>query len=232
MKNKFIKEIQSTPRINRKVSEIPPINQYGINLLETANANEIIDQIIEEPLRKACKELKAKGIETVMSSANRTNLLKEGEKALEKEDVRGRELFLDGPTYESAGKGYAWIMVNFDSLSDDNKKILFSLEETKNAKGENIGERIIWFVKSNPLMDILKKDSSEEKESVLDKEFEERSFSLKYNSDRYPKKVIFFRMPISDTTTIVDVEKYFERITKRLQQQQIGIDKPNMTRDK
>ena len=49
MKNKFIKEIQSTPRINRKVSEIPPINQYGINLLETANANEIIDQIIEEP---------------------------------------------------------------------------------------------------------------------------------------------------------------------------------------
>lgn len=32
-------------------------------------------------------------------------------------------------TFKSEGKGYAWIMINFSTLSDENKQILFSLEK-------------------------------------------------------------------------------------------------------
>ena len=187
MKNELIKRIKSTINPNKKISEILPIKEFGINLTKNRNADEIIDQIVEESLRKACKELRSKGIETVMSSANRDNLLREGEKVTEKEDVRGKEWFLNAPTYESAGRGHAWIMINFTSLSDDNKEALFSLEQTKNDEGVNIGERIVWFIDGESFY--LFDGEQSEMKTDLDKKFDERSFALQYNSDRYPKKL-------------------------------------------
>ncbi len=166
MESEFIKSISV---LNRKISEICAIREYGINLMKRKGADEIIDQIVEEPLRKACKELRRKGIETVMSSANRDNLLKDEEKALEKEDVNGKQYLLDAPTY------------------------LYNMEEDK-------------------------------KKSPLDEEFEERSFVLQYNSDIYSHKVVFLRMPINNETTVIDVEKYFEKLISRLKQQQLEIN--------
>ena len=66
------------------INQIEPINEAAINLLEDDTTN-IIDKIIELPLRKACKIFKEKGIETVMSSANKNNVLKSGEKTIEKD---------------------------------------------------------------------------------------------------------------------------------------------------
>lgn len=223
MKNEFITRIESMVRPNKKISEILPIEGFGINLIKENSTNDIIDQIVEEPLRKACKELKSKGIETVMSSANRNNLLQEGERALEREDVEGKRLLLNAPTYESAGRGYAWIMINFMNLSDENKETLFSLEQIKNNEGINVGERIVWFIKGDSI-DIFNKDLSDEIENSLDEKFEKRSFDLKYNSDRYPKKVVILRMPISSETTVIDVERYFKKLTEGLKQQQIQRD--------
>ena len=37
-------------------------------------------------------------------------------------------------------------MISFESLSDENKDLLFELEKRKGANGENIGEKAIWFV--------------------------------------------------------------------------------------
>lgn len=223
MKSEFMKRVRSTIKQNKKISEISPIKEFGINLIKKGSANEIIDQIVEEPLRKACKELKDKGIETVMSSANKNNLLKEGEKALEREDVRGQEIFLDAPTYESAGRGYAWIMLNFSNLSDENKEVLFSLEQSKDSNGVKIGEKIVWFVKDCSFMYFFNKGQSNKIKNSLDKKFEEHSFVLHYNSDRYPKKVVLLRMPINKETTVIDVERYFEKLTEKLKQQQIEI---------
>lgn len=143
MKSEFMKRINSAIKQSKKISEISPIKEFGINLIKEGNANEIIDQIVEEPLRKVCKQLNNKGIETVMSSANKNNLLKQEEKVLEREDVEGKEFLLDAPTCESAGRGYAWIMINFSNLSDENKETLFSLLQSKDSKGVNIGEKII-----------------------------------------------------------------------------------------
>lgn len=228
MKSEFVKRIRSAIKQNKKISEISPIKEFGINLIKKGSADEIIDQIVEEPLRKVCKQLNNKGIETVMSSANKNNLLKQGEKALEREDVEGKEFLLDAPTYESAGRGYAWIMINFSNLSDDNKETLFSLAQSKDSKGVNIGEKIIWFVKANPIMYIFDRGQNNEKKNSLDKKFEEHSFILQYNSDRYPKKVVFLRMPINDETTVIDVERYFEKLTEKFKQQQIEISSPSV----
>lgn len=124
------------------ISEIEPIDKVGINLLKRDNAETVIDQIIELPLRKACKIFLEKGIQTVMSSANKNNILPTGTAPTEKEDVYGdhQELQFPRPSFEDAGRGYAWIMLDFDSLSDENKDYLFALEEKKN------GEKAIWFI--------------------------------------------------------------------------------------
>ena len=53
------------------------------------DSSNIIDKIVELPLRKPCKIFKQKGIETVMMSANKNNILKPGEQVVEKEDVYG-----------------------------------------------------------------------------------------------------------------------------------------------
>lgn len=44
--------------------------------------------MIELPLRQACVIFKEKGIETVMSSANKNNVLSRNKKRVEREDVR------------------------------------------------------------------------------------------------------------------------------------------------
>lgn len=130
------------------ISEIEPIDSVGIDLLKREDVETVIDEIIELPLRRACKIFMKKGIETVMSSANKNNVLTPGETPTEKEDVYGNnQQWIDPrPSFEDAGKGYAWIMINFDSLSDENKEWLFDLEKRRGQNGEKIGEKAIWFV--------------------------------------------------------------------------------------
>ena len=133
------------------IREIEPNDYRGINLLNIEKPESLMERIIEPPLINACKIFKDKGIETVMSSANKNNVLKPGEKAKEKEDVygNGQQWLLNHPTYEDAGRGYAWIMLNFQTLSEANREWLFSLEERKSENGEPIGEKAIWFIEPN-----------------------------------------------------------------------------------
>lgn len=130
------------------IKEIKPITDVGTNLLKEDNVEEIITKIIELPLQKACNIFVQKGIETVMSSANKTNVLSQGEIPVEKEEIDRRNMQLEGklPAFDEVGKGYAWIMINFDTLSDENKDWLFELEARKGQDGNNIGGKAIWFV--------------------------------------------------------------------------------------
>ena len=130
------------------ITDIEPIDKWGKNLLTEKDPDKVIDDIIEEPLRKACKVFRKKGIKTVMSSANKNNVLEDGDKPIEKADVygSGQQFLKDRPTYEDAGKGYAWIMLDFETFSDENKDWLFSLEGRKGENGEPLGEKAIWFV--------------------------------------------------------------------------------------
>lgn len=196
------------------VSEIKPIGKVGKNLLENKNAEEIIELIIEKPLQKACKECKEKNIETVMSSANKKNIVKKN-KIIKKVDILKGNIM---QTFMETGKGYAWLMINYNTLSDENRKIIFSLEK-------ELGEETIWFVKSNYIdaMNALRRRFKMKQlvETFDDKyadEFKRRQVLLIYNN-KYPRRNVFIRMPIDENTKVDDVENYFSKIISQLEKQ-------------
>ena len=200
------------------VSEVKPIGKVGKNLLENKDADEIIKILIERPLQKACKECKEKNIETVMSSANKNNIVKKNKKRINKIDVLEAAKQHKLQTFLRAGKGYAWLMLNYNTLSDENRKILFSLEE-------ELGENTIWFVKSNyvEFLNAIRKPFRLKKviETFDDKyaqKFKEKQLLLTYNNN-YPRRTVFIRMPIDEKTEIEEVELYFSEIISKLVKQ-------------
>ena len=221
------------------IRDVERIKDFGTNLFDKKRPNRVIDEIIELPLRKACKVFRKKGVQTVMSSANKTNVLPRGMKPIEKENLKGEEFLYSSPTFFEAGKGYAWIMINFDTLSNKNKDWLFSLEERKNENGENIGEKAVWFVHPFAMGNIdykirsgqytyefLKSVLSEneipqgiEKDDRLAK-FEEKCVILAYN-DRYPSNSVMLRMPVDSKTTVKEVEDYFVSLAKSFNKQHV-----------
>lgn len=212
------------------IKDIEPIGDFGVELLDKENAEEIVDKIIEEPLKKPIKAFYKKGIRTVMSSANKNNIVPKGEKPKNKEDVKGKYLFLDRGTFEDAGVGYAWIMLDFDSLSDENKTMLFRLEERTDENGNKVGEEAIWFVieaygknqfhftfAPNGEINGIEKDL-EYDEGYL--KFKERAIHLVYNN-RYPANTVILRMPVNENTTVEEVEEYFGKIAELLKSQRV-----------
>lgn len=212
------------------IKEVEPIGDVGIELLEKENAEEIIDKIVEYPLRKPCKIFYKKGIKTVMSSANKNNIVPKGEKPKNKEDVKDEYLFLDRGTFEDAGVGYAWIMLDFDSLSDENKTTLFRLEERTDKKGNKVGEEAIWFVieaygenqfhftfTPNGEINGIEKNLEHDERYL---KFKEKAIHLVYNN-RYPANTVILRMPVNENTTVEEVEVYFSKIAELLKSQRI-----------
>ncbi|MGN1269579.1 MAG: hypothetical protein ACI4UU_01750 [Clostridia bacterium] len=214
------------------ISEIKPIDEKGINLLKRDDAKDVINKIIEPPLRKACSIFMKKGIRTLMSSANKNNVLKQGEKPVEKEDLFENRIITDpAPMFDEVGKGYAWIMIDFNSLSDENKDWLFSLEERTDENNVRIGEKGIWFVQPCEIGNIryclqtgqydyefLRSALSEEEISKIPKnvqfdkrlaEFYNRHVVLAYNWAMYSLQSVVLRMPVNEQTTLEQVEEYF-----------------------
>lgn len=209
------------------IKEISPITSAQVKLTEQKSAFNIIDEVVELPLRKACKIFNTLGIETVMSSANQTNVLKADEKPKEKADVYNPEKFLEKHTFYEAGFGYAWIMLNFNSLSNANKDLLFNLE-TK------LGQNKIWFVHPAEMdsniefclktgkydYNFLRQAIPEEdipKNIEIDEkliEFEKRHIVLLYPWENSSTEAVFLRMPINDKTTVQEVEQYFVNFAK------------------
>ncbi|MBR0350252.1 MAG: hypothetical protein IJH76_00230 [Clostridia bacterium] len=200
------------------VKEVKRSGKIGRNLLKDKSPEEIIELIIEKPLQKACKTCVKKNIETVMSSANCKNVLKPNEQRIDRKDVVEKAKTKLFQNFNVAGKGYAWIMINYNTLSDENKKKLFELEE-------KYGEDCIWFVKSsynefknairkffrlNPLVETFD-------DTYADK-FKQKQLLIVYNN-RYPRRSVFIRMPINETTTIDNVETYFDEILSNLKVQ-------------
>lgn len=200
------------------VSEIKPIGKVGRNLLNNKNADEIIKIVIEKPLQKACKQCKDKNIETSMSSANKNNIVKKNKKRVNKVDVLEIMKQNKTQTFLQAGKGYAWIMMNYNTLSDENREILFSMEE-------KLGEDSVWFVKSCyvEFMNKIRKQFGlkplvEEFDDKYADRFKEKQLIIMYNN-KYPRRSVFIRMPIDEKTKVEEVEEYFDDIISKLKKQ-------------
>lgn len=200
------------------IKEVKRRGTIGKNLLKDKNAEETIDIIIEKPLRKACKTCKIKNIETVMSSANNKNILKENEQRIDKKDVLKTAETKLLQSFNVAGKGYAWLMINYNTLTDENRKILFDLEE-------KYGEDCIWFVKSsyNEFKNAIRKffrlkPLVETFDDTYAEQFKQKQLLIVYNN-RYPRRSVFIRMPIDETTTVEEVENFFDEILSNLKEQ-------------
>ena len=200
------------------ISEVKPIGKVGKNLLEKKDAEELIKTIIEKPMQKACLACRKKNIETSMSSANKNNIVKKNKTRVNKKQVMEKLAKNKTQTFLEVGKGYAWIMLNYNTLSDENREILFSLEES-------LGEESIWFVKScyvetmNKLRKPFKlKPLTENFTDKYAKKFEEKQLILMYNN-KYPRRSVFIRMPIEENTTVQEVETYFDEIISKLHNQ-------------
>ena len=200
------------------ISEVKPIGKVGRNILKDKNAKEIIKKIIEKPLQKACLVCKEKNVETSMSSANRNNIVIKKKTRVNKKDVMEKLAKNKTQTFLEVGKGYAWLMLNYNTLSDENREILFDLEETH-------GEDSIWFVKSCYIetMNKLRKPFNlkplvENFDDIYANKFKEKQLILMYNN-KYPRRSVFIRMPIDENTTVEEVESYFEGIILNLKTQ-------------
>ena len=197
------------------VKDVKRIGKVGKNLLKNKDANEIIETIIEKPLQKACKDCKAKNIETVMSSANKNNLVRKNKIRINKKEAIQRANEGKTQTFLTAGRGYAWLMLKYNTLSDENRKILFDMEK-------ELGEDSVWFVKSNYIEVMNKmrkpfrlKQLVEKFDDTYAEKFKEKQLILMYNN-RYPRRSVFLRMPIEETTTCEEVEQYFAKVIERL----------------
>lgn len=200
------------------IKDVKPIGKVGKNLLENQDADTIIEAIIEKPLQKACKQFRKLNIETSMSSANRNNIVKNNQKRVDKKDVIERANKNKTQTFLRAGKGYAWIMLNYNTLSDENREVLFKMEE-------KLGEDSIWFVKSNytEFMNAIRKPFKLKPlvENYNDKyadKFKDKQLILMYNQ-KYPRRSAFLRMPIDENTKVEEVENYFDEIVSKFKQQ-------------
>ena len=200
------------------VSEIKPIGKFGKNMLENEDADELIYKIIEKPLQNACKACKDKNIETVMSSANKNNIMTRKQKRINKLELKQMLQKNKLLNFEYVGKGYAWIMINYNTLSDENRKRVFDLEN-------ELGEDSVLFVKENytdAKNFIRRKLKLKEVEQVFDDkyadEFKKRQLKLVYKNT-YPSRNVFIRMPIDETTKVQDVDLYFKQIISKFEEQ-------------
>ena len=153
-----------------------------------------------------------------MSSANKNNIIKKGKERTNKKKVLEDAKKHKMQSFTEAGKGYAWLMIKYNTLSDENRKILFELEK-------ELGEDTIWFVKSNYVdaMNAIRKRLKMKLmvETFNDKyadEFKKRQLLLMYNNN-YPRRCVFIRMPIDEDTKVGDVEEYFSNIISKMVKQ-------------
>lgn len=200
------------------IKDVKPIGKLGRNFLEKNNADELIYKIIEKPLQNACKACKDKNIETVMSSANKNNIMTRKQKRINKLELKQMLQKNKLLNFEYVGKGYAWIMINYNTLSDENRKRAFDLEN-------ELGEDSVWFVKENytdAKNFIRRKLKLKEVEQVFDDkyadEFKKRQLKLVYKNT-YPSRNVFIRMPIDETTKVQDVDLYFKQIISKFEEQ-------------
>lgn len=228
-KELFFKKILNNDE-DKLVSEVEPIIFDGEIKLDEMS----LYMCIEEPVREACKTLSDKKIVTLMSSANKNDVSSRNEKIAGLKHVRGENHF-------NIGNGYAWIMIDWQTLSPDNKKLFTQLNkgeipipltETERTNFEhncainNFPVKQSELIKFFEILNFYKFLEDRSAFGHLEKTCEEDSYfdsvrngyacydSLNNHGDDY--RVVVIRYPIDETTKVSDVRRYFDSIVSKL----------------
>lgn len=185
------------------IEEINPIWADKVTILEV----EDLDGVVELPLLNACKELFKKNIRTIMSSCNKYNLLGYEEYAHQEEynlTSIMRQLY-------AYGEGYAYIMIDYDSLDEENKNIIHQMYDEHN--------------------ELFLYSCTDYFQSITDdEEFNKRCKKVNINEQHYGYRTITIRYPLNPQTTIEEVKNYYEEIVNRLKNQDNKLKTENETR--
>ena len=206
---------------------------------KTIKSESDIDEIIELPLRKPMKELYRKNIITVMSSANEINA-----KWL---DEDGNNMYESKKDFDavkfSYGDGFAYMILDYDSLSEENKAIMAKLydelnpDETKPTYEKPMtadqsykgNKKVIyaihqiekpfhaWEIDSEETYKLL----TDEPKDINEKDFWRRS-DFVYTTP-YTERSIIIRYPVTEETEVEEIEEYFSGICSKLKEQERRI---------
>lgn len=197
---------------------------------------------IEPPVRKACMMLKNMGINTLMSSANKVDVESRNTR------IKGFENRGNGEHF-NLGNGYAWIMIDWETLSQDNKQKIIMLNngtipiELSDKEKENlvhnceinnftpsqkelvsffqiISVRLLYIGDRSSLK--LVADSNEDNYYEQNRRGYVCNNSLCNHGDNY--RTVVIRYPLDENTTVSQVDNYFTGIIKHLSIQKKQIN--------
>lgn len=221
------------------VKDVQPINFDGEISLE----DEVtLDVCIELPVRESCRTLNDLGIITLMSSANREDVKRKDEKVQQLTNFQNE--------HYNIGNGYAWIMIDWQSLSEENKKIIIGLNSGQesivlsekdrirfihNCEVNNISPNQSELIKFFEVYDFRVLERNRSLIGKLDQTCDEDIYfdanrqgygcinSLCNHGTDY--RTVVLRCPIDEETTIADVNSFFNSIIKKFKKQNKNIDK-------
>ena len=170
-------------RDNMKLTEVEPICESYVELL----SRDDLSKIVEHPLLEACQCLYDKKIRTLMTSANRYNVI-----GLEKLNQSVRKCY-------AYGEGYAWMWIDYSSLSDQNKELVQSWYQQE-TEPEPQKRRFLCTISASP--------ECWDFDSFLIEN------QVQLNTPNYSDSGFIMRYPVNEETTVEEVQAYFNNLAR------------------
>lgn len=187
-----------------KVVDIEPIWVDSVTILNDSD----LEKIVELPLLEPCKELFRKNIRTIASSCNKFNAIgldKYGNNPIVGEYIKNSM---------GMGEHYAWIMIDYDSLCETNKKVLESIYESNN-------DLVLYSCEDSFLL------------FGADEKFREKCNKGTLNThSHYGYRVVTLRYPLAENTTSLEVSNYYINIVNELKKEEKELCTGNEIRAK
>lgn len=174
-----------------KVENVEPIWADSVTILYESD----LEKVVELPLLEPCKELFRKNIRTIASSCNKFNVMGLGNYG---NDERVGKYIKNSM---GIGEHYAWLMIDYDSLCEENRKVLESIYESNN-------DLILYSVDDSFLL------------FGADEKFREKCNKGVVNKHpHYGYRVVTLRYPLNENTTSKEVSNYYINIVNKLKKE-------------
>ena len=182
------------------VKDIEPIRLDNIKI----NSIDDLNKIVELPLLEACKIFYNLGITTVMSSCNKDNV-RMGQYEQRKITYYTATSFTRDWSF---GNGYAWILLDYDSLGNQNQEYINSLYNKNNKK-------LIQLV----TMPQITGDYELDKKTDNINPYPDNPLYIDFYNKKdplfttpYVERGVLLRYPINENTTVEEVNDYFTKL--------------------